>query len=260
MEVPVTSAPDSIEVVPSSEEGGNGLPAAETPPVTPAETPATPSETTPTEVPAAPKDGEPAAPAVELFELPDGRQVDAATLAREFKENFLPDYTKKAQALAELQGGKPPAATPATPVDQPPTNPLDDPNYVPASYAELMGHMRTALKDEAQKEEQAKAQAQQALETHVQGQLDAVKAIDPQVNESALFLHATKYGFRDLRQAHTNMRDMQAAIKQTKVQTAAEIGKRNDPVSVTPGASGVALDPNQFPTAREYLRALKGQG
>ena len=38
----------------------------------------------------------------ELFELPDGRKVDAKSLTREWKENFLPDYTKKAQRLAEI--------------------------------------------------------------------------------------------------------------------------------------------------------------
>lgn len=254
MEVPVTSAPDSIEVVSSSEEGGNGLPVE-----TPAETPATPSETPATEVPAEPKDGEPATPAeTELYELPDGRKVDAATLATEWRENFLPEFTRKSQALAAI--GQPPAATPANPAAQPPANPLDDPNYVPGSYAELTQHITARLKEEQRQEEQTRLQAQQALEQTVETQLNEVKALDPQVNESALFLHATKYGFRDLRQAHTNMRDMLAAVKATKTQTATEIAKRNDPVSVTPGASGAKLDPSQFATAREYLRALKGQG
>lgn len=82
--------------------------------------PATPSE--PATPPAAPdKPAEPAAPAPEatpeatpetpaetLYELPDGRKVDAATLAKEYKENLLPEFTRRSQRLAEYEKvGKP---------------------------------------------------------------------------------------------------------------------------------------------------------
>jgi hypothetical protein len=40
---------------------------------------------------------------VELFDLPDGRKVDAATLSKEWKENFMPEFTKRSQALAEKE-------------------------------------------------------------------------------------------------------------------------------------------------------------
>lgn len=39
----------------------------------------------------------------ELYDLPDGRKVDAKTLSREWKENFMPDYTKKSQRLSEYE-------------------------------------------------------------------------------------------------------------------------------------------------------------
>jgi hypothetical protein len=39
----------------------------------------------------------------ELFELPDGRKVDAATLSKEWKENFMPEFTKRSQTLAEIE-------------------------------------------------------------------------------------------------------------------------------------------------------------
>jgi len=38
-----------------------------------------------------------------LFEMPDGKQVDAATLAKEWKENFYPEFTRRSQKLAEIE-------------------------------------------------------------------------------------------------------------------------------------------------------------
>ena len=65
-----------------------------------------PSEETKTESPAEKVEAtEPVEPKVELFELPDGRKVDGQTLAKEFKENFIPEFTRKSQELAELKKG-----------------------------------------------------------------------------------------------------------------------------------------------------------
>lgn len=42
-------------------------------------------------------------PEKELFELPDGRKVDASTLSKEWKENFYPEFTRRSQQLAEIK-------------------------------------------------------------------------------------------------------------------------------------------------------------
>ena len=42
-------------------------------------------------------------PEKELFELPDGRKVDSATLSKEWKENFYPEFTRRSQKLAEIE-------------------------------------------------------------------------------------------------------------------------------------------------------------
>lgn len=39
----------------------------------------------------------------ELFELPDGRKVDASSLSKEWKEKFYPEFTKRSQELSELR-------------------------------------------------------------------------------------------------------------------------------------------------------------
>lgn len=236
---------ETMAVAPSEEQGNVSV---ET------ETPEAPAEITEPETDAPTEVEEetetPAEPVAELFELPDGRKVDAATLSKEWKENFYPDYTRKSQALAAKE----------TTTITKPTSPLDDPEYVPKNWAEHAQLVKEATLREIEGRETAKIEAQKALETAIETQLAEVKALDPALNENALFLHATKYGFRDLKVAHQNMKDMSAAIKAVKQQTATDIAKRADPVSISPGATGARPNPSQFSTAIEYLNAVKASG
>lgn len=241
---PMTEPTESIEVL--SSEDGNIEPAAIAP-VTPS---SVPKEEAPAATPA--ETATPAAP--ELFELPDGRKVDGVTLSREFKDNFLPDYTRKSQELARLAKGiNNPDITPPTVVD-----PMADPEYAPKDYAELAKQIeeRTLRALEA-RDNKAKESAA-AIENVVTEQLNAVKATDKNVNENALFLHATKYHFTDLRLAHQNMTDMAKLAKTVETTTVKNIQKRSDPVSIIPGgSSGQRQDPSMFENARDYLRSLQ---
>lgn len=229
---------ETIEAVPSADNGNIPVDAPSEPtqdPVTPAATePVTPTE--------------PATP--ELYELPDGRKVDGATVASEYK-NLLSDYTRKSQELAlKTTPGNVPLQ------ETKPTDPLTDPNYVPQTFAEIRdAGAREALRilDER---EQAKVNHQQAIETAVETQLKEIKATDSTLNENLLFQHATKYGFRDLKLAHQNMKDMADMAKKVQTTTAQNIQKRNDPVSVSPGATGARPDPRQFSSARDFVKAL----
>ncbi len=215
----------------------------------------TPSEETKTETPTEPVEPtEPVVPTVELFDLPDGRKVDGVTLAKEWKENFLPDYTRKSQELAKVKNPE------TLPDKQPKENPYADPAYVPTNYEEIIKVAEERALQTLEQREQAKVEYQQNLENAVVSQLEEVKKVDPTINENALFLHATKYGFQDLKLAHQNMKDMADAIKKTQTVTAANIAKRTDPVSTTPGAGGQKLNPDDFRSARDYLAALKGTG
>lgn len=232
---------ESIEVAPSEDNGNVAVDAPETP-SEPKET-ETPTETVETETPTETEE----TVEEELFELPDGRQVNAETLSKEWKENFMPDYTQKSQALAEKEQQ----------INNQPTSKFDDPNYVPQSYKEI--------KDEAVEEalkiiegkEQARSDERQAIEDGVANQLTELKQANPKLNENALFLHANKYGFRDLKKAHENMNDMNETIKKTQTTTAENIAKRTDPVSTSPGATGGKPDPSQFATSIDYLNSLK---
>lgn len=231
---------ESMEVVRSEEDGIE----------TPAEAP---SETTP-EPEVQPVEIVPETPAVpvepELFETPDGRKVDAQTLQKEWKENFLPEFTRKSQELSELK---------KTPLpEEPVKSPYADPNYVPQSYEEIIKAAKEETIAEIRREEAERIAYAQSIETAVATQLEEVKKVDPNVNENQLFLHANKYGFRDLKVAHQNMKDMAELTKTVQKQTVANIQKRADPVSASPGASGTVLNPDDYATARDYIRALNG--
>ncbi len=243
----VLSAEESMEVPPNPENGnvpaeadGNGAP----PPID-GSNPANPP--TPANPPA------PTEP--ELFELPDGRKVDGATLTKEWKENFLPDYTRKSQELASKTN--PPASDPN--LNSKPTDPFADPNFVPQSYAELAEAIRAGTLKEIEAREQKAADDRKAVEDAVSTQLTELKTTDPTLNENALFQHALKYGFRDLKAAYQNMSDMNKLAKDVKVATAKDINKRNDPVAGNPSATGSRLNPSHFATAVDFLRAQTGQ-
>lgn len=228
--------PDSIAAAPS-EENGN----------VPLDTPDAPSEPAAPETPAVVETETPAEPVAELYELPDGRKVDAETLSKEWKENFYPDYTRKSQALAAKER-----------TITPPTDKLADPEFTPESYGELAQLIEERAVQRVKAEEQARADQARAQEDFYTNQLTEIKKSDPSMNESALFIHATKYGFSDLKQAHQNMRDMNEMVKKVQQTTAANISKRSDPVSVSPGAIGNTPDPSTFATARDFLASLKG--
>lgn len=189
---------------------------------------------------------EPSTPEVELFELPDGRKVDAETLSKEWKENFYPDYTRKSQALAAKETA-PKTEAPST-----------DPEWVPQSYEELLTVAEQRVFQKMEQRQREEIETRTRIENEVVTQLETLKKADPTLNENALFLHANKYGFRDLSVAHQNMKDMNALVKTTQEVTAKNIAKRVDPVSITPGSSGGAKpDPSAFSSAVEYMRSLK---
>ena len=184
----------------------------------------------------------------ELFELPDGRKVDAVTLSKEWKENFYPEYTRKSQELAQAKGGTAPVTTPAP-------EPTDE--WQPNSWAEVFQKAKEEIKADTIREQQEQETAQRTVEEAVVSQLSEIKTKDANVNENALFQHAMKYGFRDLRVAHQNMQDMSALAKNVQQTTAKNVAKRNDPVSGTSAPQGGVLNPTHFQSATDFLRALK---
>jgi hypothetical protein len=194
-----------------------------------------------------------------LYDLPDGRKVDGETLAKEWKDNFLPEFTRKSQALAEIEKAK--NINNKEVIE----DPYEKPDYIPQSYAEIIKEAEKRALETLENREKKAIEQQQAVETEVSNQLSELKKLDANLNEDVLFLHANEYrekygvSFPNLKTAYKHMKDVEGLTKTVQQTTVKNMQKKADPVSTTGGkANGVALNPNQFSNAREYLKALGG--
>lgn len=231
------------------------------PEVAPVATPETPSTDVVPETPPASPAQEPEikTPAEQdLFELPDGRKVDGKTLAREWKENFYPDYTRKSQELAKSKK----VETHINKEGAPNEPAWKRPDYEPKTYAEIIEAAKSLTIDTLRAEREAEQEQMQRVTQEIDSTITELKAADATLDENSLFQHATKYGFRDLRQAYANMKDMRAVEKQVEQRVVQNIKARGtDPVSggQAPKDSGVDIaNISNFRSAQEYLSHIKG--
>ena len=209
-----------------------------TPPETPTETPAKAAAEPGKETPEPGK--EPPAPAAptepELIKMPDGRELPVAEAAREMKENFLPEYTRTTQELARLKSNPLTTTTPETPTKS--EKFWENPDWVPGSTKELLDAAVLALEDKQQTKAAAEAQAIAQVRTETEQTLTELKAKDPQLNEEALFKHANKYNFSDLKLAYANMQEIQSQRKQTLEEISkAKTERTDEPVNGSPAIS-----------------------
>ncbi|MAH45447.1 hypothetical protein CMI37_06440 [Candidatus Pacearchaeota archaeon] len=226
----------------------------------PEEAPADPTpESTPEETPKeeSPKEE---APEVILYDTPDGRKLTAEQLQTEWKDNFLPEFTRKSQALADFEREK---EINSTPKDEPKWK---QEGYVPEDYAEVIEIAKAEAMAEINSNAKAEADRVAAIKTGVENELKELKAIDKDLDENALFQHANKYQFQSLKTAHANMTDMKKSVVDTEQRTVKNLNKREaDPISTGPGAEAPdssGYDPvemSQFDGAAEYLSHLKGK-
>jgi hypothetical protein len=195
-----------------------------------------------------------------LYETPDGRKVDAETLQKEWKENFLPEFTRKSQRLAEIDREKdlnsPDKDVPA----------WKKPDYVPQNYAEVIELAKKEALNEIQSTYQAEQDRIKSVHDAVDAEITELKKTDPTLDENALFQHANKYGFQSLKSAHSNMTDMKKSALDAEQRTVKNLKTREaDPISTAPGGElpeNTGYDPkemSQFDSATEYLAHLKGK-
>lgn len=259
MTIDVNNYESNMELIDSSTPPVTPAPVVEEPKVEPS--PEVPAVEPTVEAPANPTpETTPPVEEPKLYDLPDGRKVDAETLAKEFRENFLPEFTRKSQALAEIERKK--GIT--SPEDEGPA--WKKPDYVPQNYGEVIELAKAEAIKELEGRSEAERMRVESVQREVDSQLAELKKIDPKLDENALFVHANKYGFRDLKAAHSNMSDMKKALVDVEQRTLKNLKTREaDPIST--GAGGEApdtsgYDPNlihQFEGAAEYLAYIKGK-
>lgn len=238
-------------------DSANPAPAADPAPSPEAPAPEVKKEETPADP--APENPEVKPDEPMLYETPDGRKVDAATLQKEWKENFLPEFTRKSQELADLKRGKD--------LNNPPKDEPEwkKPDYVPQTYAEVIELAKKEAISEIQNSYQAEQERIASIQQQVDTEISEIKKIDPKLDENALFQHANKYGFRDLKAAHANMTDMRKAVVETEQRTVKNLKTREaDPIAAAPGGevpADAGYDPKElskFDSAAEYLNSLRG--
>jgi len=230
-----------------------------TPEVTPEETPLTPEET-PEETPATPTPESTEKEEETLYETPDGRKVNARQLQTEWKDNFLPEFTRKSQALAEIEREK---ELNKPPIDEPEWK-KDD--YVPQNYAEVIELAKREAINEMQNTAKAEQDRVTSIQTAVEDELATLKTKDASLDENALFQHANKYGFQNLTTAYANMTDMKKSAIDIEKRTVKNIKTReSDPISTVPGGNiseDSGYDPSEmsnFDGAAEFLAHVKGK-
>lgn len=189
-----------------------------------------------------------------LFDLPDGRKLTAEQVKEEYL-SLQKDYTQKAQRLAAIEK----RGTPEH-INKPEVAEWQKPDYVPKNYAELIEISKAQAIDELRKQAEAEELRQKEVVNLVDSQIAEIRKSDSKLDENALFLHANKFGFRDLKAAHSNMQAIKQAAIDAEQRTLKNIQTRGaTPVAGTPGAKssdgGAEYGAHRnYGSAIEYIR------
>lgn len=193
--------------------------------------------------------------AEEKFKLPDGREVTPQELYDLHVNKLLPDYTKKSQELATYKNiNKPQEEVPA----------WKKPDYAPQSYDELIGIAKQEAINEIRRQAEAEEARTREVATFVDTQIEELKKTDASLDENALFLHANKFGFRDLKSAHENMQALKQAALDAEQRTLKNLKARGtDPITTgTPALVSDAIDyadiANRSHSPIDFLQRIKG--
>lgn len=208
------------------------------PEVTPGATPeVTPESQAPVKVP--------------QYELPDGSRVDAQGLSKAWKENFMPEFTRKSQELSAIKSKMVPKEEPKAPT----TNPLDNPEWQPGNYGELSSAIEQKVWNQIL--ESASAEERQAAErdAYIQREIEEVKSLDKDVDVNRVMAHAAKYGYSSLIPAHQNLKAMDDAVKLAEERILKNMQARSSaPVGAPAPSNGAVTFPPDVRTGLEKAR------
>lgn len=197
-----------------------------------------------------------------LYETPDGRKLTAEQLQVEWKEKFLPDYTRKAQKLAEIEKTN----NKDKEVNNSEKPKWEDPSWVPESYAEIIKVAEQRALERVKAERQQEIEQKSQIEKMVTEQLNEIKKEEPNLNEDLLFQHANKYQFSDLKLAYENMKEMKLAIKKTEEKVVNNIKARENDIVSAGSKPGTATSGSNYwdiandrGSARDYLSRVSAK-
>lgn len=196
-----------------------------------------------------------------LYETPDGRKVTADVLQKEWKDNFLPEFTRKSQELAEIKRNtgelnKPKDNVPA----------WKDPEYQPETYAEVIEIAKQEALRELEQKNFKEQEHVRTIQAQVENDIADLRKIDPNLDENLLFAHATKYGFNNVKTAYNNMSDMNKTRLEAEQRTLKNI-KTREVVPVAVPSAKIVDNPSEydssiiksFSSASDYYESLKNK-
>lgn len=207
------------------------------------------------------------APATEVtqYELPDGTKTDAEGLSKAWRDNFMPEYTRKSQELAAIKSKQ------EVKTEQPvQPAPWEDPEWQPEDYKQLgtltaeqaaaMAEQRVwqRILDESERE----TREQQERDSYIEQETNQLKAIDPKVDVNRVMSHASKFGFASLIPAHQNMKAMDEAARIAEERVLKNMQARSSaPIGLPTGGGASASFPadvrSGIDKARYILRNQK---
>lgn len=221
---------------------------------------------TPVEVPktddqAAPALSLEAAPEVAQYELPDGTKTDAEGLAKAWRDQFMPEYTRKSQELAAIKTKIEPKQETSTDAKAP----WEDPEWQPKSYQELaestLNQAEQRVWQKILSEAERGEREAKERDTIVQQETEYLKSIDANVDVNRIKAHAAKYQFNSLIPAYQNLRALEDTERRTEERIMKNIKLRaSEPVGTTSAQVGAnVVFPPDVKTGLEKARYLLRQ-
>lgn len=182
-----------------------------------------------------PNDGNPSQePVGGLVRLPDGRSVPIA-MAEQVFASLQADHTRKSQKAAELERQLQQLQTPKEPEV-----------FEPQTWDDVI----KKAKAEALSELQAQSQAERQREEQLNAEIDAIKQIDPNLNEESVYDFANKQNemfgitFPNFGSAYKAYKDRQEYEAITERRLMEQIkAKQADPIAATPKSTPSAATP-----------------
>jgi len=181
--------------------------------------------------------------AKEMFDLPDGKKVDAEGLAKAWRDNFMPEFTRRSQELAALKS-KTQIESPIPKKDDAEI-PWKNPDWEPKTYQELADTIMAQSERKVWQQildESTKAEREtKEREAFISQEIEQIKTLDPKVNINAVMAHASKYAFSSLIPAFQNLKALEDAEKRVEERVLKNLKIRaGEPV----GTSGSEADQN----------------
>ena len=151
-------------------------------------------------------------------------------------ENLQKDYTRKAQELAELKKIKDEPKQEEPEWAKPDWQPKTWQEAIEAGKQAALREVAPALNEYQQTRQQRELAAQ--IQSQAEAEMTEIKTLDPKVDENAVFTHATKYGFANLKSAYQNLVDMRGLAKSEQQRVLKNLKTRNeDPIGVSGATS-----------------------